>query len=138
MNRFAGLALPVEQPARMIIQTPDDTAPIRNRETGEEAWIDLVSADSETARAHERALRDRILRNRRALSAEESDQWNTELLAKLTRGWSLVTLAGDPIDLPFTEQAARELYAIPELRWIRDQVDRFVADRGNWLRRAKT
>lgn len=137
MSRFAGLALPVDQPARMIISTPDEGGTLRNRETGEDAWIDLLSADSEVARAHDRALRDRIMRHRRPLSSDEAEQWGTDLLAKLTRGWSLVTLDGEPIDLPFSEAAARELYAMPELRWLRDQIDRFVADRGNWVRRAR-
>ena len=56
----------------------------------------------------------------------------TALLAALTKGWSLVTLDGAPIDVPCTPENARELYGTPDLAFIRRQVDEFVADLGNY------
>lgn len=135
MNPFASLALPVDEPARMIIHMPGGGPPLRNAETGEPAWIDLLSPDSAVARAHERKVQDlRMGRARRPLGMEEIEELGVELLAKLTRGWSLVGLDGAPLDVPCSEESARQLYARPSLRWLRDQVDVFVADRGNWVR----
>ena len=65
------------------------------------------------------------------ITPEELEAESTELLAALTAGWHLVTLDGHPLDVPFSIENARELYAAPALAWLREQVDEFAADRGN-------
>ena len=132
-NKFAGLGVAVDAPARMTILHPTTGQPLRNAATGDAAWIDLLSADSAAARAHQREAQNRRLRARaRSITAETLEADGTELLASLTKGWALVTLDGRPLDVPCTPENARELYSAPDLGFIRRQVDEFVADLGNF------
>ena len=131
-SKFAGLALAVDAPARMTILDPHTGQPLRDA-NGEDAWIDLLSADSAAARAQDRATIDAQIRaGGRRRSAEQMDAELTEKLAKLTTGWRLLTFDGEPMDVPFSVAAARELYALPELLWLRAQVVRFVDELGNF------
>jgi len=133
MSKFSGLGVPVDATARMTILHPATGQPLRNAATGEPAWIDLLSADSAVARATQRDAQNRRLRARaRTITAESMEADGTDLLAALTKGWSLVTLDGAPIDVPCTPENARELYGTPDLAFIRRQVDEFVADLGNY------
>ena len=137
-SKFAGLALAVDAPARMTILHPVTRQPLRDS-AGEEAWIDLLSADSAAARAHDRAITDALIRaGARRRSAEQMDAELTDKLAKLTTGWRLLTLDGEPIDVPFSVASAREMYALPELAWLRGQVMQFVDDLGNFRPAAST
>lgn len=134
MTVFAGLEADVDSPRRLFLQHPVTGQSLRNAETGEEAWIDVLSSDSEVAHKHNRAnINSRIKRKAQKISAEELETEGVELLAKLTRGWALVDLAGKPISVPFSEQNARALYSTPSLAWIKRQVDQFSADVGNWI-----
>jgi acyl-CoA reductase-like NAD-dependent aldehyde dehydrogenase len=132
-NKFAGLAVATDRPARMTILHPVTGQPIRRTDSGEAAWIDILSADSKAARDHEREMQNRRLRSRaRRVTAEEIEAEGIELLVALTKGWSLATLEGEPLDVPFTAEAARELYSSPDLAFIRRQVNEFAADLGNF------
>lgn len=138
MSRFAGLGLAVEQTARMTITSPVTGMPLRlkgadGKDTEETAWIELLSLDSETARRHQRAAQDRRLGQRaRKLKAEELDAEGLEQLVALTKDWRLADLSGAPLDIACDPAAARELYGTPAFAWLKEQVDLFVADRGNW------
>ena len=135
MSKFAGLALGTSQAARMIIMHPITGQPLRQRETGAEAYLEMLSRDSDVARRCDRAATDKQLRSRgRRLTAEEIEGNQLEKLAKLTRGWSLVDLDGNPMEVPFSEATARELYAEPSLAWLRDQAQAFSDDLGNYPR----
>ena len=69
--------------------------PLRNTETGEEAWIELLSAGRGVRRAPDRAVTDRQLRLRgQRYTAEQAEADLIEKLAKLTKAWALVTLDG--------------------------------------------
>lgn len=135
MTRFAGLGLAAEKPARMTIMHPVAQEPLRDA-AGQEAWIDLLSQDSRAAQRATRAAIDRRLasRSRKPPAAEDLRREETEVLAALTAGWHLVSLSGEAIPESCTPQAAAELYDMPELSWLREQVSAFVADRGNYLR----
>ncbi|MGE4043587.1 MAG: hypothetical protein AB7F35_01945 [Acetobacteraceae bacterium] len=138
-SKFAGLALGVDSVARMTIIHPVTRQPLRNAETGEEAWIDLLSAGSSIGRAHDRAVTDRQLRLRgQRYTAEQAEADLIEKLAKLTKAWSLVTLKGEPLAVDCTPAAARELYALSELAWLREQVVEFITDLGNFRPAAST
>ena len=133
MNKFAGLAVPTDRPARMTILHPVTGQPIRRADTGEPIWIDLLSADSKAAREHERAVQNRRLQSRaRRITADDIEAEGVELLVVLTQGWSLAQLDGQPLDVPCTPENAREFYASPELAFIRRQANDFAADLGNY------
>jgi hypothetical protein len=136
MSKFSGLAVPTDHPARMTILHPVTGQPIRRTDSGEVAWIDVLSADSKVARDHERAAQNRRIQSRaRRITADDIEAEGVELLVSLTRGWSLATLEGDPLDVPCTPDNAREFYCSPELAFIRRQVNDFAADLGNFQAR---
>jgi hypothetical protein len=138
MNKFSGLELEIETPFRLILLHPVTRQPLRDAE-GKEAYIDHYSMDSEIARKHQRAVqRRRIAMRRLKISPEELEAESTEALALLTVGWYLVDLKGNPIDLPFTSENARELYASPAVSWLREQLDESTADRANFSRGSST
>lgn len=135
-SKFAGLELAVDQPQRLILLHPNTRQPLRDKKGGE-AWIDLYSADSEVARKHNRAIQRRLLNvsargQRIKRTPEELEAEALDLLVALTTGWHLVAMNGDPLDVPFSQENARELYGAPSMAWVREQVDEFAADRGNF------
>lgn len=132
-SKFSGMALEVEKPSRMIVVHPVSRQPLRSAD-GVEAFIDLYSGDSDPARRHQRAVSRRRLavRGRAKVTPEEIETEGVELLAAITAGWNLVGLDGASIDVPFSIENARELYADPAVAWLRDQVDEFASDRGNF------
>lgn len=133
MSKFAGLEIPVDQPQRMVLVHPITRQPLCDPE-GRQAYLDIYSADSEAARRHNRAIQRKRLamRGRGRITPEELEGEGVDLLAALTTGWHLVGVDGQAIDVPFSIETARELYASPALAWIREQVDEFAADRGNF------
>jgi hypothetical protein len=132
-SKFAGLAIGVDTPSRMIIINPTSGQPLRNAATGEEAFIDLLSNNSSVGREHDRATLDqRIRAGTRRQTAEQIEADMVERLAKLTKGWSLVSLDGTPIDVECNAANARELFSMPELSWLRDAANAFAADVGNY------
>jgi hypothetical protein len=96
--------------------------------------IKLLGPDSMVYR---KANRDMVRKRVRAnavgeteTSFDDEDAENISLLARLTVGWSGVNdPKGDPI--PFSYDAAVQLYTRYPV--IRDQVDLFVANRGNFI-----
>lgn len=133
MSKFSALALEVDKPSRMIVVHPVSRQPLRDKD-GNEAHIELFSGDSEHARKHQRTVTRRRLamRGRGKLSAEELEAEAIELLAALTTGWVLLDFDGNAIDVAYSQDNARELYGDPGMSWLREQVDEFVADRGNF------
>lgn len=132
-SKFAGLEIAVDKPQRMTLHHPVTRQPLRDAK-GAEAWIDLHSSDSKVARDHNREVQRRRLnmRGRGRISPEEIEAEAADLLAALTTGWRLLTLEGGTLDVPFSTENARELYASPALAWIREQVDEFASDRANF------
>jgi len=134
MSDFAGLELAVDKPQRLIVLHPQNRQPIRDRD-GNEAFIELHSADSPIARRHQREIQRRRLnmRGRGKITPEELEAEATDLLVALTVSWRLIAPDGSPIDLPFSPENARKLYEAPSVAWLREQVDEFAADRGNFM-----
>lgn len=132
-SKFAGLGIEVDKPQRMPLVHPNTRQPLRTKD-GEEAFIEIYSADSEAARKHNRSIQRRRLnmRGRGRITPEELEAEGVELLAALTTGWRLVTLEGVELNVPYSQENARELYGASSLAWIREQVDEFAADRGNF------
>ena len=137
MSKFAGLGLAVEQPHRVTLSHPVTRKPLTDRE-GKQAYIDILSTDSPAARAWDRKFRDRRIRMRGRMSAEEQDANNVDLLAHLTRGWYLVDLDGNPLPVEFSEENARLLYDQPEAFWLTEQVNDAAGDRANFTKPSST
>ena len=133
MSKFSGLELEVETPFRLVLVHPVTRQPMRNGQ-GEPAYIDHYSSDSEIARKHQRAIQRRRLamRGRMKITPEEIEAEAVDVLAALTVGWHLIDLRGNVIDLPFSQDNARELYANPAASWLREQIDESTADRANF------
>ena len=140
MGKFDKLALAVDEPEKMIIVHPHTRQPLRHKESGEEGYIELYSSDSDIARKHSRNIQRRRLnmRGRGKLTPEEIEAEATSLLVALTVSWNLVGLDGDPLDVPFTQENARELYSEHVMAWLREQVDEFTADRSNFSQASST
>jgi hypothetical protein len=129
---FEGLHLDVGTASRMPILHP------RTNEALKGGWVDVYSNDSARSKAHQRDLirmRQAIAQRggRTQMTPEEQDAAATDLLVTLTAGWSLVDFDGQPIDKPFSAEAARELYEDPGAFWLRQQVDAWSADRANFM-----
>lgn len=133
MSKFSGLELGVDEPFRLVLVHPVTRQPMRD-DKGNEAYIEHYSSDSEIARKHQRAVQRRRLamRGRAKITPEELEAEAAEILAALTAGWHLVDLKGKVIDMPFSHENARELYANPAVGWLREQLDESTADRANF------
>lgn len=116
------------------------TMTVRNPATGlplDGETITLLGRDAKVYRDHvakrERALLDHVNNTRKApkLSHDQIKQQAVEDLVVLTTGWNLTNVDGEP--LPFSKDAARDIYMAPEMAWLREQVEEFVGDRANFL-----
>lgn len=61
------------------------------------------------------------------VNIEDMERKGAELIAKATLGWQNIQFDGK--HLPFSYQAALNLYSDPEWSWIKDQLDAAMADR---------
>jgi hypothetical protein len=122
----------------MVLKHPVTNQPIRDAK-GEEAYIDLLSLDSQKALAFDRVAGDRRLerlaRARSVPTSVEFEAEQTDRMATLTTGWRLLNIDGTAMDVPFTEANARELYAFP---WIRQQVALFQGNLANFVKASST
>lgn len=97
--------------------------------------IKVAGPDTDVFRKAELRLKNKSLKQvqrskgRGDLKAEDSDKNGLEFLIDITLGWENVVFHGT--EMPFTTENADMLYtAVP---FVRDQVDRFVADRSNFF-----
>lgn len=132
-GKFDGLALEVEKPGRMTIVHPVTRQPLADAK-GAPAWVDVYSSDSEVARsAGRRAINERLGRRARSgLTAEQIEDNEVDLLAALVAGWRLLALDGEPLDVAFSAEAAQEMLRAPGMAWLREQIDAYASDRGNF------
>lgn len=146
---FTGLMLETDRPARMTILHPLTRKPIAPRtadnETGEPAWVELYSLDSARVRAHEERTANDMLAARRQvgraqLTPSEIEEGGLDLLAVVVCGWRLLNLDGSAPAEPFpcTPENVRGLLRLPGMRWLREQIDAFLADRANFAKPSST
>lgn len=141
---FAGLGLAVDKPGRCYLLHPVSGAPLRLRPVPDpasalppedqwpQAYIDVLSFDSAPAQEHRFARQEEERRLRRELNAAEDYDSIGVQLARMTTGWQLCDLNGDPLGVSFTFDMARELYNGLETRWLRQQVFGFALTPGNF------
>ena len=100
--------------------------------TGEDLGITitLIGTDSKTFRDISKSRATASLKKKsREIDLDQNESDSVELLAKCTKGWTGITENGK--DIPFGHENAVELYT--KYLWLREQIDRFMADRSNFL-----
>lgn len=133
MSKFASLALDTETPRRMTIRHPATGETLRD-EQGREAYIDLLALSSAAAQKARAAIQQRRIDQRaRRVTVEDAETEAMTVLAACTKGWHLVGLDGVAIDVPFSAEAASELYTAPGLRFVAEQATVFADSAGNFL-----
>jgi hypothetical protein len=99
--------------------------------------ITLAGEDSEVYRSfvnkQANKLRQKVMPGRAYVPppVEKDQEQATDLLAACTLGWEGMVMNGKPY--PFTRENAKALYSNPGFAWLRNQVDKFIADRANFL-----
>lgn len=127
------LGLDIDTPSKMTINHPTTGQPLVD-EAGNEAYLELLSADSEAAGQHEHEVLDRRLKPGRknqptARSLEADD---VELWVRLCKGWHLVALDGRAIDLPFTQVNVKAIFGSRRMLWLKEQARSFINERANF------
>lgn len=84
--------------------------------------------DAQHRLANKRMSRRAKARGRVAVSSEELEADQLELLVEVTVGWEHIQFNGP---FAFTKDNVRTLYQ--QFPWIREQAEEFVADRSNFL-----
>ena len=100
--------------------------------TGEDLGIkiSLIGMDSKTFRDISKARATASLKKKsRDVNFDQGEAESIELLAKCTKGWEGIT--EDGIEVPFSYENAVKLYT--KYLWLKEQVDRFIVDRSNFL-----
>lgn len=124
-----------EQGAVMSVFNIDGS--VRRDRTGNPVTLTLLGVDSDAYRkATRKNMNKRFARrNPGKITAEELEVESLEVLAACTAAWSGI-ISRDGKDVPCNPANAKALYeAAPELR---DQVDRFINDRANFLQTSAT
>lgn len=100
--------------------------PVTNDEL--DGKIRLKGGDSREYRAAlHRTFQDRVKRGGRTY--EETEDTTASILAEVTIDWGGIEENGE--EVPFGYENAKRIYS--EYPWIREQVERFIADRSNFL-----
>lgn len=138
-SKFGGLTAKVSDAYKMPIISPETDQPLKDKD-GKEAFIELLSADSEVGRridsARQAALTQRAMRGKITGAGDDSLEQNIAKIAALTRGWYLVDLTGNPIDVPFSLQNAIELYSDPGSAWLYRQAFTAANEVANFIKRS--
>lgn len=109
------------------------TGEILRDDDGQAMRIQLLGKDSDEYRRAQRAATQRRLKSRSKKSmidAETLEREAVEVLIVCTKDWEGVGDAGE--DLPCTPENIRRVYST--YLWLREQVDEFVEDRGNFMK----
>jgi hypothetical protein len=101
-------------------------------------WVRILGIDSEAIQAQMRQYRERVLEGLRrdARTTKTQDEIEAEALERLvvaTTGWA----EGATIDgqaFPFSRENAQKLYTDPRFPHVREQVERGIQNRVNFLR----
>lgn len=101
----------------------------------EPMWIELYGVDSSQFNKQMHQVRKDLLLLSKGQKPEDIDDFEytethtTEVLVKVTVDWRIFW-NGEFVE--FSPEKATELYT--NFRWIRDQIDRFVHDRRNFMK----
>lgn len=137
---FSGIStVDVDLPKRMQVLNIDGTPMRYPNEDGSftDAYIDVYSTDSAAHQAHQDAVSKRRFdasnRGQRYKATPENQRAEqTDIFVAITAGWLFRRANGE--EIPFTSENARRFYESRELKYIRDQVDEFAANRTNFAK----
>lgn len=120
--------------AILELRGPDGAALFQ--EDGSPITITLLGPDSDAYTQASNILTNRALRSRgkAQITAESALTDQISLLAKITTAWAGIKVAGETWTCN-SENVKRFYRAYP---FVRDQVQEFVADRGNFLKASPT
>jgi hypothetical protein len=130
------LAFDVAITADVTLLHPITRQPLRDKD-GNVAYVRVVSLDSPEVQAvQKQAINKRLnARGRTKMTADELEAERAETLVAATKGWYLVSMEGDKLDVPYSPALARNLYTDARFTWIREQVNEAVEDRATFLQR---
>jgi hypothetical protein len=133
-SKFAGLEVS-GAPARMMVIHPATGEILVRNDTNAECWIEAYPAQSKRGTEIDREIRIKAMRSRGGVGVVTPrmiEEQQIVKLGQLTTAWNLALLDGTPIDVPYTEEDAIELYGLPNAAWLRDQLFVFVQNLGNF------
>lgn len=140
-SEFGGLAAAVDTPYRMTIVHPATSKPITTKDGSQTAYVDLLSLDSAAGRKVAKERSAAAIKRAARLRDEEDDvdidpvEQQVETLTAVTVGWLLIDpTTGQPLDYPWSPEAARHLWSAPEMAWLRRRAYVRVIDEANFLR----
>lgn len=137
-SKFAGLAADIQTPIRIELVNPATDEKVTEKGNPDNvAWIEILSPDSDVARQfrREQQLKRQARRNpEKPLSPAEVEEANIAFYVALTTGWNLITLDGAKMPVEFSKANAKEFYAMPEVAWVRRQVDRAAGEEGRFMK----
>lgn len=122
----------IDEGSWMTVMNPEGTAPLTNVE-GEQIKIKVVGPDSSQYRKRfHQSVNSRLVNSKfKVGTSEKMEEDATELLVACTVGWSGFRDKNEVF--LYSPDNARVLYSKRPLAFIREQVDKFIADRTNFL-----
>ena len=120
-GKFGSLAGKAEEPFRVVLLDPQTDLPLKDV-NGKEAFIDVLSTQSEVGRKFDRSQRTQTMRRAmRGRTQEQSEddtlETNFAKLAQLTVAWHLVDpKTKEPLFVDVSAENAAEFYSLP-LAW---------------------
>lgn len=128
---FEELALPIGQ-EKMPIRHPVSGDVLKDSE-GNEAYVALLHSDSKEGIEARRNIFNKRLRSKAKRTLDDLEEESAQLVAALIVDWHLVTLDGKVFDLEPTAANKISFLKEPNVRWIKDQIDRYAGDLENFL-----
>lgn len=120
--------------ADLLVRHPTKDEVLVDEKTGEAVSIHLLGQDSTEFRKaeHDQQTRrvERVTRRGRVeQTGEEIDMDSVELMSLMTKSWKHIVLNGEALEC--NPHNARRIYV--EFPWLREQVNRFISNRANFL-----
>ena len=117
--------------ATLKLRNPKTGEDLLDKETGENVTIALLGIESEKSEQLQREVQRKRLKRgaTKKLTPEQIENEGLALLAGLTVSWKHVGRGTEALECTF--ENAKAIYR--EFPWIREQVDEFVGDLGNYL-----
>jgi hypothetical protein len=126
----AGAVIELEDPRSGETLTDDDGKPY---------YVEIIGMDSAKLRAVSQGIVGKRIVNIRKgkggeYDADAEDAEKFRLYAKATKSWYVPTLDGEVLEC--NEKNARKLYSDPRFPWISEKIDKEIANRQRFFKKA--